>query len=115
MVEPDTADPNHRPLAENLERLERARLPDGRALSVIELPMPEPVTSDGVRLPASYANFYVGNAVVLLPVFGGARDHLAIDVLASCFPGRRVVPIDSREVVFGLGAWHCLSQQVPAF
>jgi len=114
MVEPDVKDPNHSPLAENLARLRAVRLADGKPLEIIELPMPGPLMRKGERLPASYANFYVGNRVVLLPVFDDPRDVLAVQTLQACFPSRRVVPIDSREVVVGLGAWHCLTQQVPA-
>ncbi len=113
MVEPNRADPNHAPLAENLERLRSVRLVDGSPLEVIELPMPKPLLRRGERLPASYANFYVGNRVVLVPVFDDPGDAEAIATLARCFPTRRVVPLDSREVVIGLGAWHCLTQQVP--
>jgi agmatine deiminase len=114
VVEPDVADPNHAPLAENLARLREMRLPDGRPLEIVELPMPRPVELEGVRLPASYGNFYIGNEVVLLPVFGQPADEQAGRILASCFPGRRVVPIRANELVIGLGAFHCLTQQVPA-
>jgi agmatine deiminase len=113
-VEPDTRDPNHRPLADNLQRLHEACLPDGRPLSIIELPMPHPLYGSRGRLPASYANFYIGNEVVLLPVFDCPQDAQAIEVLAACFPARRIVPIDCRAVVIGRGALHCLTQQVPA-
>jgi agmatine deiminase len=112
-VEEDRGDVNHAPLAENVERLRAVRLPDGRRLEIVELPMPEPLVREGRRLPASYANFYVGNDVVLVPVFGCARDATAVEVLATCFPGRRMVPIDCRDVVVGLGTFHCLTQQVP--
>lgn len=114
VVEPDPADPNHAPLAENLERLRGMRLPDGRPLRVVELPMPEPVELDGAPLPASYGNFYIGNEVVLLPVFDQPRDAEAARILQPCFPGRRIVPIRANELVVGLGAFHCLTQQVPA-
>jgi agmatine deiminase len=114
VVEPDTGDINHAALRDNHRRLSEVRLPDGRALRVIELPMPEPVVRDGERLPASYANFYIGNEVVLLPVFGGPRDRAAIDILARLFPQRRVVPVGSRALVGGFGSFHCLTQQVPA-
>lgn len=113
VVEPDRDDPNHEPLAANLARLRGMRLHDGRPLRVIELPMPTPVELDGRRLPASYANFYIGNEVVLLPVFGRRTDEAARRILADCFPGRRVVPIRANELVVGLGAFHCLTQQVP--
>jgi agmatine deiminase len=114
VIEDDPADVNHRPLRENRERLATMRLPDGRPLKVAELPMPEPVLRGNERLPASYANFYIGNRAVLLPVFGGARDEEAAAIIARCFPGRRIVGIDCRDVVVGLGTLHCLTQQVPA-
>ena len=114
VVEPDPEDPNHAPLAENLERLRGMRLHDGRPLRIIELPMPEPVEFHGTRLPASYGNFYIGNEVVLMPAFDQPRDAEAERILAACFPGRRIVPIRSNELVLGLGAFHCLTQQVPA-
>jgi agmatine deiminase len=90
------------------------RLPDGRPLNVVELPMPHPVELDGVRLPASYGNFYIGNEAVLLPAFGQPGDELARRILADCFPARRIVPIRANELVVGLGAFHCLTQQLPA-
>lgn len=114
VVEPDPADPNHAPLADNLERLRGMRLADGRPLRVIELPMPAPVELDGEPLPASYGNFYIGNEVVLLPVFDQPRDAQAVAVLQQCFPDRRIAPIRANELVVGLGAFHCLTQQVPA-
>jgi agmatine deiminase len=114
VVEPDRDDPNHAPLAENLERLHAMRLLDGRPLRIIELPMPAPLQRDGERLPASYGNFYIGNQVVLLPAFDQPGDEQAAEILASCFPGRRIVPIRANELVVGLGAFHCLTQQVPA-
>ncbi len=113
VVEPNPDDPNHAPLAENLERLRRLRLTGGRALTIIELPLPDPVLGAGGRLPASYANFYIGNDVVVLPVFDAPQDARAIAVLTDCFPTRRVVPIDSRALVVGLGTFHCLTQQIP--
>ncbi|HEX5046941.1 MAG TPA: agmatine deiminase family protein, partial [Gammaproteobacteria bacterium] len=83
-------------------------------LDVIELPMPEPQYLGDQRLPASYANFYIANGAVLLPTFGCAQDDAARSILADCFPGRRVLPIDCRVLIAGLGALHCLTQQVPA-
>ena len=94
--------------------LERARDAAGRALDVIRLPMPEPVSAGGRRLPASYANFYIGNGVVLAPVFECGRDTAALKVLERVFPGRRIAPIPCRELVRGLGTVHCVSQQQPA-
>lgn len=114
VVEHDPADDNYEALAANRERLEGVTLPDGRPLKVVELPMPHPVIRDGVRLPASYANFYVGNKVVLLPTFDCPADEEAAATLARCFPGRRIAGLDCRDVVAGLGAFHCLTQQVPA-
>lgn len=113
-VEDDPADPNHAVLRDNLARLTTLRLPDQRPLKIVPLPMPEPVVYRGQRLPASYANFYIGNRVVLLPIFNGARDAQAIDTLQRCFPTRRVVAIDCTALVWGLGTFHCLTQQVPA-
>ena len=114
VVEDDPRDANYASLQDNLRRLQAMRLPDGRPLQIEALPAPKPLVVDGVRLPASYANFYIGNAVVLLPVFDDEGDAQAAEVLARHFPGRRIVPIDARAVVWGLGAFHCLSQQVPA-
>ena len=113
VVEADRSDPNHAPLAENLALLRDMKLSDGRPLEIIELPMPAPVELDGARLPASYGNFYIGNEVVLLPVFDQPTDLVAERILAPCFPGRRIVPIRANELVIGLGAFHCLTQQVP--
>jgi agmatine deiminase len=113
VVEENPRDVNHAPLAANLDRLRGVRLGDGRPLRVFELPMPAPVWHEGQRLPASYANFYVANRVVLAPVFADDNDAHAISTLEACFPGRRVVPIDCRKLVVGLGSFHCLTQQVP--
>ncbi len=113
VVEPDPADANHAALRDNRERLAAVTLPDGRPLKVIELPMPAPVECEGRRLPASYANFYVGNRIVLMPTFDCPADEEAAAILAQCFPGRRIVALDCRDVVAGLGTFHCLTQQVP--
>lgn len=113
VVEQDPADENHAPLKENRERLAGVQLPDGRPLRVLELPMPEPLFRGNQRLPASYANFYVGNRVVLLPTFNCPADEEAAAILARCFPGRKIVSLDCRDVVIGLGTFHCLTQQVP--
>ncbi len=112
-VERDSNDANFEPLRENLARLRAVRLPGGRALDIAELPMPQPVFADGMRLPASYANFYIANAAVILPTFGCPQDAEALDILQACFD-RPVVGLDARDVVFGLGTFHCLSQQEPA-
>jgi agmatine deiminase len=112
-IEPDPRDPNYGPLAENRATLETFRLRDGRSLEVVELPMPEPLDYRGGRLPASYANFYIANGLVLVPVFGCDRDADALTIIQSCFPDRTVKGIDCRNIVVGLGTLHCLSQQVP--
>lgn len=114
LVEPDRSDPNHAALAENLKRLTEYRGPQGGSLTVVELPAPDPVWHEGSRLPASYANFYIANGLVLVPQYGGSRDAQALSILADCFPGRRITGIDCRPLVVGLGAIHCLTQQVPA-
>ena len=115
VIEADHGDENHEPLAENRARLDAMRLPDGRPLRIIELPMPRPVVYRGDRLPASYANFYIGNRSVAMPAFDDPADDAARAALAACFPGREVVPIDCTDLVLGLGTFHCLTQQVPAF
>lgn len=113
VVETDRGHPNHAPLQENLERLRALTLPNGNPLRLMTLPMPAPVMLKGEVMPASYANFYIGNGVVLLPVFDDPQDAAARDVLQACFPDREIVPIPCREVIWGLGALHCLTQQVP--
>jgi len=112
-VEPDPSDENHRPLAENVERLRLAYDQDGRPLRVVELPMPRPVLFEGQRLPASYANFYVANGLVLVPTFNDPADREALSILAQLFPGREVVGIHAVDLVWGLGTIHCMTQQQP--
>jgi agmatine deiminase len=114
VTEPNPADENHLPLAENLERLHRARNPEGHPYHIVELPMPAPVVFQGQRLPASYANFYIANGVVLVPTFNDANDRKALNVLAEVFPGREVVGIHCGDLVWGLGTLHCMTQQQPA-
>jgi agmatine deiminase len=113
-VEEEESDPNFEPLRRNLDRLHTTRLPSGEPLHVFTLPMPSRIMREGQRLPASYANFYIANTVVLLPVFGEANDSWALSALHEAFPDRRIVPIDCRELIWGLGAFHCLTQQQPA-
>jgi agmatine deiminase len=120
VVEPDTKDPNHAILEDNLARLKKAKDALGRSLRVIPLPMPEPIEEENpvpgheaFRSPASYANFYIGNKVVLVPVFKQRRDAEALRILRKVFPRRKVVPIDCRSVVGGNGALHCVTQQQP--
>jgi len=113
-VEHDESDANFQPLQENLKLLRDFRTSDGLPFDVIQLPMPPAVIHEGQRLPASYANFYIGNQVVLLPTYRSARDEEAREVLESCFPNREVIGIDCTDIVWGLGAFHCLTQQIPA-
>ncbi|MBA3652221.1 MAG: agmatine deiminase family protein [Chthoniobacterales bacterium] len=113
VAEEDESDANHAPLQLNLERLRRLTI-GGEPLEIVTLPMPARIVREDLRLPASYANFYIANKSVLLPTFADANDAAAIDVLGRAFPTRRVVPIDCRELIWGLGAFHCLTQQQPA-
>jgi len=110
-VEEDPSDANHAPSMDNLERLERL---EGRNLRIVRLPFPRPVVMDGQRLPASYANFYIANGVVLVPTFNDATDRHALHILATCLPDRDVVGIHAVDLVWGLGTLHCLTQQEPA-
>jgi len=114
MVEHNSKDENHAPLLANLRRLQGARDQDGRQLTVVEIPMPQPVVFEGQRLPASYANFYIANGVVLVPVFNRPNDRIALNTLAQLFPKREIVPIYSGDFIWGLGAMHCMTQQQPA-
>ncbi|MDP6980939.1 MAG: agmatine deiminase family protein [Myxococcota bacterium] len=112
--EDDAHDPNAAVLAENWSRLRAARTPRGQPYDLVSLPMPPPIEHAGDRLPASYANFYLANDVALVPVFDVPTDARALAVLADCLPGREIVAIEARSLVLGLGAVHCLTQQVPA-
>lgn len=113
-VEKNPADENYGVLRDNLCRLKNARDQGGKHLNVIELPMPGRVEREGARLPASYANFYIGNHAVLVPVYHQAHDAEAMKILGECFPGRRIVGISCEDLVYGLGAVHCVTQQQPA-
>ena len=114
VTEPNRSDENHLPLAENLDRLRRARDLSGEPFTIVELPMPAPIVFQGQRLPASYANFYIANGLVLVPTFNDANDRKALNVLAGVFPGREVVGIHCGDLVWGLGTLHCMTQQQPA-
>ena len=114
VVEPYRRDPNHTPLKQNFKRLKAATDQDGKRLDVIELPMPSPILQRRQRLPASYANFYIANGIVLVPIFGDPNDRIALDIIASAFPKRSVIPIYCRDFIWGLGAIHCMTQQQPA-
>jgi agmatine deiminase len=111
--EDDPHDVNHEPLKENWTRLKRARGLDGKPLGVVKLPMPRPVAYEGYRLPASYANFYIANAAVLVPTFNDPADRIALDVLQRQFRDRPVIGIHAVNLVIGLGTLHCLTQQEP--
>lgn len=114
VIEENRADENYHILQENLRLLNKMRLEDGKSLNIVELPMPAPVVYDGQRLPASYANFYIANTAVVVPTYRDDKnDQRALDILATCFPHRKVVGIDSTDIIWGLGSWHCLSQQEP--
>jgi agmatine deiminase len=113
VTETNSNDANHLPLAENLRRLHAARNLRGQPYNIIELPMPEPVVFQGQRLPASYANFYIANGLVLVPTFNDPNDRMALNVLAEVFPGRQIIGIHAGDLVWGLGTLHCMSQQQP--
>ncbi len=111
--EDDRSDPNHEPLRENFRKLTRSSDQSGKPLAVSKLPMPAPVAFKGQRLPASYANFYIANTVVLVPVFNDPNDRVALNIVAEAFPKRQVVGIYCGDFIWGLGALHCMTQQQP--
>ena len=114
IVEEDPKDANYAPLRDNLARLKDMKDQDGKPLRVETLPIPRPVWFDGQRLPASYANFYIANKLVLVPTFNDANDRVALNTLSKLFPERAVVGIHCRDLVLGLGTLHCMTQQEPA-
>jgi len=114
VVEENRADDNFGPLQENLARLKEMTDQDGQPLRVETLPMPQPIYFDGQRLPASYANFYIANGLVIVPTFNDPSDRVALNKLAELFPGRKVVGVACRDLVLGLGTLHCMTQQQPA-
>lgn len=113
VVEPNRKDANHRLLQTNLRILKKAKDQSGKALEVVELPMPRPLMFEGQRLPASYANFLITNQAVLVPTFNDPNDRIALNILAECFKGREVIGVHAVDLVWGLGTIHCLSQQQP--
>ncbi|MBS7563926.1 agmatine deiminase family protein [Mucilaginibacter sp. Bleaf8] len=113
VVEENKSDENYAILQHNLQVLKGMRLPNGKQLNVIELPMPTPVIHEDQLLPASYANFYISNAAVVVPTYRSDSDQKALDIIQQCFPQRKVVGIDSTDIIWGLGSFHCLSQQEP--
>src|SRR4051812_1374462 len=115
IVEEDPTDENYKILQENLKRLRKVRDQDGKRFRIVELPMPGRIEYEGQRLPASYANFYIANRIVLVPTYRHKKnDKLALEILQSEFPDRRVIGVDSMELIWGLGSFHCISQQEPA-
>jgi agmatine deiminase len=113
VVEEDRSEANYAALADNLQRLRSMKDQEGRPLQVETLPMPKPVYFDGQRLPASYANFYIANRLIMVPTFNDANDRIAVNTLTKLFPGREVVGIHCRDLVLGLGTLHCMTQQEP--
>jgi agmatine deiminase len=113
MIERNERSSNYMPLQANLGRLKNARTAGGKKLEIVELPMPRPVVFEGRLLPASYANFYIANGAVLVPVFNDPNDRIALDTLAQLFPDRELVPIYSGDLIWGFGALHCMTQQQP--
>ena len=114
VVETNRADENYSLLQHNLQQLKSMRLLNGKQLNIVEIPMPEPLFYEGQRLPCSYANFYIANNAVIVPVFNTKNDERALQLIQECFPTRQVVGVDSTDIIWGLGSFHCLSQQEPA-
>jgi agmatine deiminase len=114
VVEKDPSDENFEILQDNLERLKSMKLINGKSLDIIQLPMPGAVIWEDQRLPASYANFYIGNGAVYVPTFRDANDSIALEIIGKCFSDRKIYGIDSTDLIWGLGSFHCLSQQEPA-
>ncbi len=113
VIEENKSDENYALLQTNLKQLQQMRLLNGKQLNVIELPMPDEIIYEDQRLPGSYANFYISNRHVIVPTYRCDKDEKAIDIIAACFPEREVVGIDSTDIIWGLGSFHCLSQQEP--
>ena len=112
-MEENREDKNYEPLQENLARLRQSKVEQGE-IEIVTLPMPKKVVREKQRLPASYANFYIANACVLVPTFADPVDEAALSIFQRLFPDRRVIGIDCRELIWGLGTFHCLTQQQPA-
>jgi len=113
VVESDPKHKNYKALQDNLARLAKAKLEDGRSPKIITLPMPKDILFEGLTLPASYANFLILNKCVLVPTFNDAADRIALNTIASCFPDREVIGISAIDLIWGFGTLHCLSQQIP--
>ena len=113
IVEKDPKDNNYKPLQNNLKRLQNAKLENGKSPKIVELPMPKRIDFDGLRLPASYANFLILNNCVLVPTFNDINDRIALNIIADCFPDREIIGISAIDLIWGFGTLHCLSQQIP--
>jgi len=114
VIEENKDDENYDLLQQNLKQLQAMRLLNGKQLNIVEIPMPDPVIWEEQMLPASYANFYIANKQVIVPTYRSDKDDKVIDVIGQCFPDREIVGIDSTDIIWGLGSFHCLSQQEPA-
>jgi agmatine deiminase len=114
VVEENKNDENYGLLQQNLVELKKMRLLNGKQLNIIELPMPDEIIYNDQRLPASYANFYIANKCVIVPTYRNDKDEKVLQIIAECFPDRKTIGIDSTEIIWGLGSFHCLSQQEPA-
>jgi len=114
VVEENKNDENYQLLQHNLKQLKQLRLLNSKQLNIVELPMPDKVIYEDQRLPASYANFYIANNSVIVPIFNCKKDTIALDIIQECFTGRKVIGIDSTDIIWGLGSFHCMSQQEPA-
>lgn len=113
VVEENKDDENYAPLQKNLQQLSTMRLLNDKQLNIIELPMPDEIIYETQRLPASYANFYIANNIVVVPIFNCDKDAKALQIIQQCFPSRKVIGINSVDIIWGLGSFHCLSQQEP--
>ena len=114
VIESNSKENNYKPLQENLKRLKSAQLENGNSLDVVELPMPRKIIFNGLQLPASYANFLILNKAVLVPIFNDENDRIALNILAECFPDRKIIGLSCIDLIWGFGTLHCLSQQMPA-
>ena len=113
IIETDADDANYKPLQDNLKRLQNAKLENGKAPKIVTLPMPKKLLFDGIRIPASYANFLIVNNCVLVPTFNDTNDRIALNIIADSFPEREVIGISAIDLIWGFGTLHCLSQQIP--
>jgi agmatine deiminase len=113
VIEENKQDDNYALLQHNLQQLKQMRLLSGKQLNIVELPMPDEIVYEEQRLPASYVNFYIANKSVIVPTFRSKKDDKALQIIQNCFPDRKIIGIDSTEIIWGLGSFHCLSQQEP--